>query len=363
MDGTVALFTLDHVLLFSDFPEKADVSGLLKSVDRDRANYQFLRINNRMHLIVTGMVTHGDTGICLVTGTDVERVLEQQEQIVGKFGVVYAVATGTGAVLIFGLSLLITKPVKQLTVATRKIADGNYGERVPEGGGDEVGQLAEHFNRMAAAVEEKVLELSENARQKEDFVANFAHELKTPLTSVIGYADRIYQKELSREEQKKAAWHIWNEGMRLEALPWKLMDLTLLDHMTSRDEKVEGEIQSITTYTGQDQKGYMVTVAVKDVDAFAGERVRIVMEQESTLYDTLIPVAALCRGPSGYYVLVLQEDDSVLGMGYPACRMSVDLLESDETYCAVRGIPSDEYVIISATDEIWDGRSVFYEGI
>jgi signal transduction histidine kinase len=93
-----------------------------------------------------------------------------------------------------------------------------------------VGQLAENFNQMAFAVEEKVQELSDSARQKEDFVANFAHELKTPLTSIIGYADRIYQKELPREEQKQAAWYIWNEGMRLESLSKKLMDLTVLNH-------------------------------------------------------------------------------------------------------------------------------------
>ena len=61
-------------------------------------------------------------------------------------------------------------------------------------------------------------------------MANFAHELKTPLTSIIGYADRIYHKEMSREEQKKAAWYIWNEGMRLESLSLKLMDMTVLNH-------------------------------------------------------------------------------------------------------------------------------------
>ena len=110
------------------------------------------------------------------------------------------------------------------------MAEGCYEERLPRGGRDEIGVLAESFNQMAAAVEGKIGELSQAAQEKEDFVANFAHELKTPLTSVIGYADRIYQKELSREEQKQAAWHIWNEGMRLEALSLKLMDLTSLNH-------------------------------------------------------------------------------------------------------------------------------------
>ena len=117
-----------------------------------------------------------------------------------------------------------------MTAATQKIADGNYAERVAESGSDEVGQLARNFNQMAWAIEEKINELSQSAQEKEDFAANFAHELKTPLTSVIGYADRIYKKELSRDAQKQAAWHIWNEGMRLEALSLKLMDLTVLNH-------------------------------------------------------------------------------------------------------------------------------------
>lgn len=51
---------------------------------------------------------------------------------------------------------------------------------------------------MAEAVEEKVEALSRAAREKEDFVGNFAHEMKTPLTSIIGYADMIYQRELPR---------------------------------------------------------------------------------------------------------------------------------------------------------------------
>lgn len=171
-----------------------------------------------------------------------ERIQEQQAQIIRKFGVVYAMAVGIGIFLIFGISFFITRPIKQLTAATKKIAGGNYGERVTEGGSDEVSQLARNFNRMAQAVDEKVQELSDSARQKEDFVANFAHELKTPLTSIIGYADRIYKKELSREEQKKAALYIWNEGMRLEALSLKLMDLTILNHKEFCLQEVKTDI-------------------------------------------------------------------------------------------------------------------------
>ena len=158
-----------------------------------------------------------------------------------KAGVVYAAAIAVGMVLILGFSAVLTKPIKRLIAVTKKIADGNYRERIAATGSDEVGQLAADFNRMAAAVEEKVQKLSENARQKEDFVANFAHELKTPLTSIIGYADRIYKRELPRAEQRQAAYYIWNEGMRLEALSLKLMDLTVLSHGEFSLQQMEAE--------------------------------------------------------------------------------------------------------------------------
>lgn len=230
MNHTVAFYSLDGSVLFSEFPEETGLTEIFTGIETGKVNYQFGEINNRMHVLVAGKVSQADTGIYLVTGVDVERVLEQQEQMIQKFGYVYAVAIGVGILLIILLSALLTRPIKRLTEATKKIADGNYQERIEVTSEDEVGQLARHFNQMAGAIEEKVQELSDSARQKEDFVANFAHELKTPLTSVVGYANRIYQKELPREEQRQAAWYIWNEGMRLEALSHKLMDLTVLNH-------------------------------------------------------------------------------------------------------------------------------------
>lgn len=251
MSDMTALYTLDGTKLFSEFPAKTDVSDLLRDVVENEVCYRFYTIGDRNYLLTAGIVSHSETGVYLVTGTDVERVSGQQEQMIAKFGIVYGVTIGIGSLLIFGLSCLLTSPVKRLTEATKKIADGNYSERVADGGTDEVGQLARNFNRMALAVEEKVQELSDSARQKEDFVANFAHELKTPLTSMIGYADRIYHKEMPREEQRQAAWYIWNEGMRLEALSHKLMDMTVLDHkdFVLQETEAQALFQELTADT------------------------------------------------------------------------------------------------------------------
>jgi hypothetical protein len=132
---------------------------------------------------------------------------------------------------------------------------------------------------------------------------------------------------------------------------------------TDTKEKIEGEIQSVVAYAGQNTTGYQVNILVRsEDDSLAGKRVNIVIEKDSIQYDTLIPTAALCKDAVGYYVLVLQQSDSVLGNGYEAKRMSVDLLDSDDTYCAVRGLPTDESVIIASTGNITDGSDVYYEG-
>ncbi len=230
MSHTVAIYSLEGDRLYSEFPTDFELGDLIAEIKDGAVSYQFGNVNNRMQILMAGKVLQKETGLYLITGMDVERVLEQQEQIIQKFGTVYGISLCTGILLIIILSSILTRPIKQLTEATKEIADGYYQKRIQVSSEDEVGQLARNFNQMTEAIEEKVQELSDSARQKEDFVANFAHELKTPLTSIIGYANRIYQKELTREEQRKAALYIWNEGMRLESLSFKLMDLTVLNH-------------------------------------------------------------------------------------------------------------------------------------
>lgn len=167
--------------------------------------------------------------IYFVTQWDISKTLRQQRTLRQYFIRCYLIAMSAGMVLLVLLSALLTGPLNRMSKAARRMAEGYYEERLSLCGQDEIGELAQSFNQMADAVEDKLEALAKAAGEKEDFVANFAHELKTPLTSIIGYADTIYRKELSREETRRASWHIWNEGMRLEALSLKLMELTVME--------------------------------------------------------------------------------------------------------------------------------------
>ena len=78
-----------------------------------------------------------------------------------------------------------TKPIKEMVQVTRRFAEGNFDARVqPLNRNDELSELAEAFNAMAQS-------LQQTERQRSEFVANISHELKTPMTTITGYAEGI----------------------------------------------------------------------------------------------------------------------------------------------------------------------------
>lgn len=209
--------------------------------DDDRISFQIYEKEGESYIFVCDYVSQSGKEMYLITQTDISSVIDTQKSMIDYFQRIYILILCISFPVIFLLTRAVTAPIKKVREAARRIAEGEYSERINAKGKDEISELASDFNQMAEQVEEKIAQLSDMARQKEDFAANFAHELKTPLTSVIGYADMLYQRNLSREEVKSAAEYILNEGIRLEALSLKLMDLFVLDKQDFFLERLPAE--------------------------------------------------------------------------------------------------------------------------
>ena len=110
-------------------------------------------------------------------------------------------------------------------LAGAQIAAGDYARRTDLHTGDEIEALSRSFDKMADAVQEKIADLEADVQRREDFVGAFTHELKTPMTSIIGYADMLHTMQTDPDEQREAAAAIVHEGRRLEALSRKLLAL------------------------------------------------------------------------------------------------------------------------------------------
>lgn len=93
------------------------------------------------------------------------------------------------------------RPLSELSDAAGHVAAGNYGQRVPVSSADEVGMLAQDFNRMALAVESHVAALQERTERQKLFTAAVTHELKTPLTSLLLNVNTLQTVYLPEENQ------------------------------------------------------------------------------------------------------------------------------------------------------------------
>ncbi|RJX39801.1 sensor histidine kinase [Paenibacillus pinisoli] len=134
-------------------------------------------------------------------------------------------------IVMFLISKGLTKPIERMVKTAKEIAQGDFSERVQLKSRDEIGVLAANFNEMASVVEDKINELERNNGEKQRFINNITHELKTPLTSIIGYANYMRSTKYDEATFLEGLNAIYSEGKRLEALATKLMDLILLkDH-------------------------------------------------------------------------------------------------------------------------------------
>lgn len=204
-------------------------SDLLRSLGENRSGWEVLPSGDSLYLHAASPLRLADGLVYLETWRDVDDVFQaRQEQYHVFFYLMLFLILAVG-LLALAVSAWLSQPLKRLSEATKKVAAGELSERVQVTSDDEIGQLSADFNIMAEQMERQVRELTDAARRQEDFLHSFAHETKTPLTSIIGYAELLRSRPEQPELVREGASYIYQEGRRLESLSRKLMDMVVLD--------------------------------------------------------------------------------------------------------------------------------------
>ena len=117
------------------------------------------------------------------------------------------------------------RPLRKLTQVSEKISGGEYALRSNIESQDEVGELSASFDHMAKTVEQKINDLQEQARRRELLLGALTHEMKTPMTAIIGFSDSLLSMPLTEEKRMEASHEIHEAALRTERLSQKMMQL------------------------------------------------------------------------------------------------------------------------------------------
>ncbi len=146
------------------------------------------------------------------------------------------------ACMIWFFSYKMVKPLRQISIAAKKLANEDFSVRVPVTTSNEIGTLAKTFNEMADS-----LAVSESTRR--NFIANVSHELKTPMTTISGFIDGILDGTIPQEKQRQYLRIVSTETKRLSRLVASMLSLSRIDNGELRVKKQEFNLSEVVIST------------------------------------------------------------------------------------------------------------------
>lgn len=176
------------------------------------------------------------------------RLVEQRLLLATAFALIFALVLGLTAAGMFANRLL------RLEAAAERIAGGDFGAPIVDRGNDEIGELADAFDRMRVQLAQL-----DNARKA--FVANASHELRTPLFSIAGFLELLVDEELDDTTRRRFIETMQGQVQRLTKLSADLLDLSRVDagqlrvlrepvDLTEVVTLLAGELEHVAATTG-----------------------------------------------------------------------------------------------------------------
>lgn len=221
-DTAVSIGTVDMVKPL----EKSGVQ--LSGLKSNTRTYSIVPDNKKFYIQVVSQLFISGQNYYVLTQTDITEIYRNRDSYIQYYQIILICVALSASLVLFAISRFLTRPLVRLSEISVQIAEGDFSKRAEASSTKEIYELSESFNTMAQNVEDYIAELKESAQSRDDFVADFTHELKTPLTSVIGYADLLRTYELDAKKRRECAEYIYKEGKRLETLSVNLLNIIVL---------------------------------------------------------------------------------------------------------------------------------------
>lgn len=230
----VALINNYNETIYNNKPLKISEEFFNTITTEELVCTQIVNSDNRTRLIVASPISIEKQDYIFVTSTDISDIYDtyhKQFEYIKRMCILLSLS---GAILLVIILKILLKPLAKLNNTTRAIANGDYTKRITIHSYDELGELSKNMNIMADSVEKNVTLLKNTAENRKQFINNFTHEMKTPLTSILGFSDILrIKRNLTVEEIAEYSEIIFNEATRLKGLSGKLMELISLGETSS----------------------------------------------------------------------------------------------------------------------------------
>ena len=193
--------------------------------------------------------------MCIIEGLLIFNISRLMNFIMGRASgpdtfssaaVLLFVIAGAGlfALIFYFLERRTIRYITRISEAVEEIADGNFNEKLEIIGDDEFSSMAENINRMTDELQRLLEQERESEKSRNELITNIAHDLKTPLTSIIGYLELLSGKsKVSLNDSQKSKYFLiaYNKSKYLERLITDLFSFTKLSHgkITMKAEYVD----------------------------------------------------------------------------------------------------------------------------
>ena len=268
----------------SPFIGKQVSSGIMEQLYKNGKFQKLTTLDNlyneRPYYVVALPITIGANNLLagyIFVGSDCTEIVDAWGTASAVFIITATVVMLLAIILTYYTSKRQSGPLLEMASAARRFAHGDFSARVAdEGREDEIGELMESFNMMAES-----LEKSEQLRS--EFIANLSHELKTPMTTISGFADGILDGTIPKDEQDRYLATISSETKRLSRLVRQMLQMSRIQSvdtpaLLSRSFNLSEIImRTLLTFEGK------ITQNGLDVDAQLPEESIIVRGDEDSI--------------------------------------------------------------------------------
>ncbi len=187
------------------------------------------------------------------------------------------------AVILYNLLKHLTKPIQSLNEATIKFGKGDMTARIEYITNDEIGETAQNFNIMAQQICTQVQVLENSAQEKQNFIDDFSHEMRTPLTAIRGYSQYMQSARITDEEYYTTLDIIDCQAKRLQNLSESMLALSL-----AQTEELEFEKINLANVLENVHKAYSTRAKEENITLTINCDKDIYIRGENSLIESLV---------------------------------------------------------------------------